>query len=626
MRIRITVMRVSVVKSRLSAYIEGMRQTFDIKGGPQDGRAHLPLVREQLAAQKLDGLYVPHDDEYQNEYLPDANERLAWVSGFTGSFGSAFVFTDRAVIFADGRYTLQVVDQTDPDLWEVQSVPEPGPFGWLKSQDMSGKRIGYDPKLMSPNDVAQMAKAAKAAGAELVGVTDNPIDVAWADRPDQPMAPVVPHDVKFAGKAHDEKRVEIGDALKAEKLDAAVITSPASIAWAFNIRGGDVSCTPLPLGRAILFADGSADLFLDEVKVSDELRQHLGNSVTLRPLADLEKGLADLKGKTVSVDPDVASAWFFDQLEQAGATIVRDRDPVSLPKARKNEAELAGSAAAHIRDGVALTRFLHWLDTDAQSGEVTEIDAAIKLEEFRENLGGLNDLSFPTISGAGPNGALPHYRVSTASNRKLERGSLYLVDSGGQYLDGTTDVTRTVPIGDPSADMRRHYTQVLKGHIALAVVRFPKGTTGTHLDVLARHALWQAGLDYQHGTGHGVGVYLGVHEGPQRIAKGWSPIPLETGMIVSNEPGYYREGQYGIRIENLQYVTAPAQIEGGEIDMYGFECLTFAPLARDLVDLAHLTKEEREWVDAYHAKVYDLLADKLDGPVKDWLRAACMPL
>ena len=396
--------------------------------------------------------------------------------------------------------------------------------------------------------------------------------------------------------------------------------------WAFNIRGGDVSCTPLPLGRAILFADGSADLFLDEVKVSDDLRQHLGNSVTLRPLADLEKGLADLKGKTVSVDPDVASAWFFDQLEQAGATIVRDRDPVSLPKARKNEAELAGSAAAHIRDGVALTRFLHWLDTDAQSGEVTEIDAAIKLEEFRENLGGLNDLSFPTISGAGPNGALPHYRVSTASNRKLERGSLYLVDSGGQYLDGTTDVTRTVPIGDPSADMRRHYTQVLKGHIALAVVRFPKGTTGTHLDVLARHALWQAGLDYQHGTGHGVGVYLGVHEGPQRIAKGWSPIPLETGMIVSNEPGYYREGQYGIRIENLQYVTAPAPIEGGEIDMYGFECLTFAPLARDLIDLAHLTKEEREWVDAYHAKVYDLLADKLDGPVKDWLRAACMPL
>ena len=607
-------------------YIRRMRQTFDIKGGPQDGRAHLPPVRDQLKAQGLDGLYVPHEDEYQNEYLPDANERLAWVSGFTGSFGSAFVFTDRAVIFADGRYTIQVADQTDPDLWEIQNVPEPGPFGWLKSQDMSGKKIGYDPKLMSPNDVSAMQSAAKMAGAELVAVSDNPIDLAWEDRPEQPSAQVVVHDVKYAGVAHDEKRQHIGKDLKAEKLDAAIITSPASIAWAFNIRGGDVSCTPLPLGRAILFADGSAELYLDEVKVSDALRQHLGNSVTLRPLSDLEEGLAGLKGKSVSVDPDVASAWFFDQLEQVGAKAVRQRDPVALPKACKNEAELAGTSAAHIRDGIALTRFLHWLDTEAQSGEVTEIDAAIKLEEFRESLGGLDDLSFPTISGAGPNGALPHYRVSTASNRKLERGSLYLVDSGGQYLDGTTDVTRTVPIGDPSADMRRHYTLVLKGHIALAAVRFPHGTTGTHLDVLARHALWQAGLDYQHGTGHGVGVYLGVHEGPQRIAKAWNAIPLVEGMIVSNEPGYYRAGQYGIRIENLQYVTPASQIEGGELDMYGFECLTFAPLARDLIDLTLLTEEERAWVDAYHAQVYEHLADGLDGDVKDWLRAACMPL
>ncbi|MAN47540.1 MAG: aminopeptidase P family protein [Alphaproteobacteria bacterium] len=603
-----------------------MRQTFDIKGGPQDGRAHLPPVRDQLKAQGLDGLYVPHEDEYQNEYLPDANERLAWVSGFTGSFGSAFVFTDRAVIFADGRYTLQVADQTDPDLWEIQNVPEPGPFGWLRLQDMSGKKIGYDPKLMSPNDVAAMESAAKMAGAELIAVEQNPIDLAWEDRPEQPSAQVVPHDVKYAGVAHHEKRLQIGKDLKTEKLDAAIITSPASIAWAFNIRGGDVSCTPLPLGRAILFADGSAELYLDEVKVSDALRQHLGNSVTLRPLSELEAGLAGLKGKSVSVDPDVASAWFFDQLEQVGAKAVRQRDPVALPKACKNEAELAGTSAAHIRDGVALTRFLHWLDTEAQSGEVTEIDAAIKLEEFRESLGGLDDLSFPTISGAGPNGALPHYRVSTASNRKLERGSLYLVDSGGQYLDGTTDVTRTVPIGDPSTDMRRHYTLVLKGHIALAVVRFPHGTTGTHLDVLARHALWQAGLDYQHGTGHGVGVYLGVHEGPQRIAKAWNAVPLVEGMIVSNEPGYYRAGQYGIRIENLQYVTPATQIEGGELDMYGFECLTFAPLARDLIDLTLLTEDERAWVDAYHAQVYEHLADGLDGDAKDWLRAACMPL
>ena len=491
---------------------------------------------------------------------------------------------------------------------------------------MTGKRIGYDPKLMSPNDVAALEKAASLSGAELVSVQENPIDAAWADRPDQPAALVVPYDVKYAGVAHDEKRADIGKALKSDRLDAAIITSPASIAWAFNIRGGDVSCTPLPLGRAILFADGSSELYLDEVKVTDDLRQHLGNGVTLRPLAQLEAGLAALKGKAVSLDPSVASAWFFDQLETAGADIVRQDDPVALPKACKNPAEIAGSKAAHLRDGVALTRFLHWLDTEAQSGEVTEIDAAIRLEEFRDDLGGLNDLSFPTISGAGPNGAQPHYRVSMASNRKLEQGSLYLVDSGGQYLDGTTDVTRTVPIGDPSPDMRRHYTLVLKGHIALADVRFPVGTTGTHLDILARHALWQAGLDYQHGTGHGVGVYLGVHEGPQRISRGMSPVALEPGMIVSNEPGYYREGEYGIRIENLQFVTSPASIEGGEIDMLGFECLTFAPLARGLVDLASLTQQERDWVDAYHARVYELLAGRLDGEVKDWLRAACMPL
>tara|TARA_R110000751_G_scaffold62790_12_gene130018 strand:- start:51845 stop:53656 length:1812 start_codon:yes stop_codon:yes gene_type:complete len=603
-----------------------MRQTFDIKGGPQDGRAHLPLLRKELAAMNLDGLYVPHDDEYQNEYLPDANERLAWVSGFTGSFGNAFVFTDRAVLFADGRYTIQAADQTDPDLFEIQKIPEPGAFGWLRTQDMSGKTIGYDPKLVSPNEVELLEQAAAASGANLVAVAENPIDRAWTDRPDQPSAPVVAHAVEYAGMDHAEKRARIGDALKADKADAAVITSPASIAWAFNIRGGDVSCTPLPLGRAILRADGSADLFIDEAKVSDDLRTHLGNGVTVRPLSQLESALGDMSGKTVSVDPDIASAWFFDTLEAAGAKVLRQRDPVALPKACKNAAELAGTTAAHARDGVALTRFLHWLDTEAQSGKVTEIDAVMKLETFREELNGLHDLSFPTISGAGPHGALPHYRVSTASNRVLERGSLFLVDSGGQYLDGTTDVTRTVPIGEASDEMRRHYTLVLKGHIALAAVRFPHGTTGTHLDVLARHALWQAGLDYQHGTGHGVGVYLGVHEGPHRIAKPWNAVPLAPGMIVSNEPGYYREGQYGIRIENLQYVTPPAAIPGGEIAMLGFECLTFAPLSRDLIVTDMLSGGERAWVDAYHARVWDLLSGQLEGDVKSWLKAACVSL
>ncbi|RAN41743.1 aminopeptidase P family protein [Hyphomonas sp. GM-8P] len=599
-----------------------MRQTFDIKGGPQDGRAHLPLLRKELGTMGLDGFYVPHDDEYQNEYLPDANERLAWVSGFTGSFGSAFVFTDKAVIFADGRYTIQAADQTAPELWDREAIPEPGAFGWLAKQKLSGKKVGYDPRLMSPNDVTLLEAAAKKSGAELIAVEENPIDKAWADRPPQPMAEVAPYHVKYAGVAHDEKRAEIGKALEEDGIDAAVLTSPASLAWAFNIRGGDVMCTPLPLGRAILHKDGSADLFLDEAKVSPKLRKHLGNTVTVRPLSEIDEGLGELSGKTVSLDPDLASAWFFDTVEAAGGKIVRQRDPVALPRACKNEAEIKGTTAAHIRDGVALTRFLHWLDTEAQSGKVTEIEAAIRLENFRDEYDSLKDLSFPSISGAVEHGALPHYRVSEASDRTLELGSLYLIDSGGQYPDGTTDVTRTVPIGEPIADMIRHYTLVLKGHISLATVRFPEGTTGTHLDTLARHALWQAGLDYQHGTGHGVGVYLGVHEGPHRIAKAWNAVPLMPGMIVSNEPGYYREGQYGIRIENLQYVTPPARIEGGEIDMLGFECLTFAPLARDLIDVKLLTKEERKYVNDYHKQVWKLLNRKLPDDVKAWLKDA----
>ncbi|PKP82989.1 MAG: X-Pro aminopeptidase [Alphaproteobacteria bacterium HGW-Alphaproteobacteria-18] len=600
-----------------------MRQTFDIKGGPQDGRAHLPLLRRELTAQGLDGLYVPHDDEYQNEYLPDANERLAWASGFTGSFGSAFVFADKAVLFADGRYTLQAADQTDPALFEVVGIPDPGAFGWLAQQSLTGKKVGYDPRLMSPNDVAALAAAAAKAGAELVAVSENPIDAAWTDRPSQPMAKVVPHSVKHAGLAHDDKLAAVGAQLARDGADAAVLTSPASLAWAFNIRGGDVSCTPLPLGRAILKADGSAELFIDEEKTDGALRRHLGNRVTLRPLSKLEEGLTGLSGKTVSLDPDVASAWFFDELQSAGAKILRQRDPVALPRACKNDAEIKGTTAAHARDGIALTKFLHWLDTEAQSGEVTEIEAVMKLEAFREDLGSMTDLSFPSISGAGPHGALPHYRVSTASDRKLARGSLFLIDSGGQYLDGTTDVTRTVPIGEPTEEMRANYTRVLKGHIALAAVRFPPGTTGTHLDVLARHALWQAGLDYQHGTGHGVGVYLGVHEGPHRIAKPWNAVPLMPGMIVSNEPGFYKAGEYGIRIENLQYVTPTEDIPGGEIAMHGFECLTFAPLSRGLIDVKMLSKEERKWVNDYHKRVVKVLGRKLDGEVKDWLKAAC---
>lgn len=603
-----------------------MRQSFDVKGGPHIGRQNLPLLRAEMAKQGLDGFYIPHEDEYQNEYLPTANERLAWVSGFTGSYGSAFVFMDMAVMFLDGRYTIQGADQTDNDLFDRVAVPDPGPFGWLAQQDMKGKTIGYDSALMTPNDVDNMRKAAIRAGASLTSVSQNPIDAAWTDRPPQPTATVYAHALEYAGQSAEDKRAVIAATLNDDRVDAAIITAPASLAWLFNIRGGDVACSPLPLGRAIMRKDGSADIFLDPIKVTPELRAHLGNQVTVHPLDDLEPRLNDLRGQNISLDPALASAWFFETLDSAGAEIVRKPDPVMLPKAKKNAAELSGTAAAHRRDGAALVKFLHWLDTEAQSGEVTEVDAVIKLETLRDDVKSIRDISFETISGAGPNGALPHYRVSSASNRKLERGSLYLVDSGGQYPDGTTDVTRTVPIGTPSDDMRRHYTLVLKGHIAMDAVRFPKGTTGTHLDILARHALWQAGFDYDHGTGHGVGSFLGVHEGPQRIAKPWNAIPLEAGMIVSNEPGYYKEGAYGIRIENLQYVTPAEEIEGGDRAMLGFECLTFAPLARDLIVADLLTPQEHDWVDDYHQRVLAEISPRVEGDVLAWLKAACAPL
>lgn len=603
-----------------------MKQNFDVKGGPHIGRENVPQVRSKLAESGLDGLYVPHEDEYQNEYLPDANERLAWVSGFSGSFGSALIMQDRAAVFVDGRYTIQAAEQTDPALFERVAVPDPGAFGWIAQQDFAGKRIGYDPTLMTPNDVDLFVAAVQKAGAQAEALAHNPIDAAWQDRPEQPQAPVFPHSLEHAGQAAEDKRSQIAATLKASDADAVVITAPASIAWLFNIRGGDVSCSPLPLARAILRSDGSASLFMDPVKETAGLREHLGNQVALTPLDQLDSELDALSGQTISLDPALASAWFFQKLEAAGATILRSQDPVLLPKACKNASELAGTSAAHRRDGAAVTRFLHWLDTEAQSGEYTEIDAALKLLDFRLVDEQMKDMSFETISGAGPNGALPHYRVSSASNRPLERGTLYLVDSGGQYPDGTTDITRTVPIGTPSDDMRRHYTLVLKGHIAMDRVRFPEGTTGTHLDVLARHALWMAGLDYDHGTGHGVGVYLGVHEGPQRIAKAWNSTPLQPGMIVSNEPGFYQEGAYGIRIENLQYVTPPEPIEGGDRDMLGFECVTFAPLARRLIDLDLLSSDERDWVDDYHQRVLSEIGDLVDGEAGAWLKDACAAL
>ncbi|HCK85091.1 MAG TPA: X-Pro aminopeptidase [Hyphomonadaceae bacterium] len=599
-----------------------MFQTYDEPGGPALGRKHLPQLRKALKAAGLDGFIVPHEDEWQNEYVPAAYDRLAWTTGFTGSAGAAVVLGEQAAIFTDGRYTLQVRAQVDGNLFEYLDLVDGGPAPYLRDKAPSGARIGYDPKLHSPDALDKLRKAALDAGAELVAVAHNPIDAIWNDRPPIPMARVEAQPEAFTGESATSKRHRLGAGLGDQKADAVVITSPASIAWLFNIRGGDVSRTPLPLGEAILRADGKADLFLAEEKVTPELRQWLGNEVAVRPSRDLAPALAELKGKRVRLDPASASAWYFEQLRTAGAEIVKGQDPVVLPRACKNEAELDGSRAAHRRDGAAVSRYLHWVASEAQSGKVDEISACKQLEEFRQATGALKDLSFDSISGAGPNGAIVHYRVSKKTNRRLARGSLFLIDSGAQYLDGTTDITRTVAIGRPNKEMRERFTRVLKGHIALARVRFPKGTTGHQLDALARMSLWEAGLDYDHGTGHGVGSYLGVHEGPQRIAKWVNTQPLEPGMIVSNEPGYYKTGGYGIRIENLQVVAPAEDVPGGERPMLGFETLTLAPIDRALVVKALLTKEERDWLNAYHARVREVIGAQLEGEAKVWLEEA----
>lgn len=601
-------------------------QNFDVKGGPEHGRRNVPKIRAVLESAGLDGFIIPHEDEYNNEYLPANAERLAWATGFTGSAGAAIVMADRAVVFVDGRYTAQVTVQVESGLFDYADLVEQGIAGWIRENAREGERIGYDPKLHSPDALSRIEEAARAAKAELISLDKNVVDEAWEDQPAPPQAPVVPHPTKFAGEDHGSKRERIARSVKQDGADAAVITDPASIAWLLNIRGGDVDRSPLPLSWAVIDKDANVDLFINESKLTDETRSHLGNAVAIRPEAEFAKGLKELSGKTVRVDGSTASVWVFDRLKEAGAKVQRKADPVALPKACKNDTEVEGSRQAHIRDGAAIVRFLHWLDTVAQSGEVDEITAAQTLEQIRTANPDLKDLSFETISGAGPNGAHPHYRVNTSTNLKLEKGSLYLVDSGGQYPDGTTDITRTVPIGRPTAEMRRHFTLVLKGHIALSRVRFPKGITGSQLDALAREPLWAAGLDYDHGTGHGVGSYLGVHEGPQRISKAQNSIALQPGMIVSNEPGYYKLGAYGIRIENLQVVTDPEEIPGGERKMLGFETLTMAPIHRGLVDVTLLTPEETAWLDAYHATVRQRVGPLVEGETKAWLETATQPL
>ena len=604
-----------------------MRQSFKESADPSYGSLHLPRIRAAMAAQGLDGLLVPHEDEHQNEYLPGANDRLAWATGFTGSAGAAVVMADRAAVFVDGRYTIQVRAQVDASLFEICDLVVGGVPGWIEAHTRAGQVIGYDPRLHSPDALGYLKNAAIRSGATLKSLDPNPLDVAWgADRPAQPAAPVRPHALEFAGEESAAKRTRLGEGLVAKGAEAAVLTAPASIAWLFNVRGGDVSRTPLPLAQAILNRDGSARLFLEPAKVTPELPAWLGNGVSLETPADLPGALAALKGKVVLVDPAQSPAFYFDALEAAGARVLRGEDPCALPRACKNPVEIAGSRSAHVRDGVALTRFLHWVATEAQALLPDEIEVASRLEAFREEVEGLSDLSFYTIAAAQGNAALPHYHPTEKTNTRTAPGTLLLVDSGGQYPDGTTDVTRTLAIGTPSREMCERFTLVLKGHLALAALRFPAGTTGSAVDAFARAALWSRGLDYDHGTGHGVGVFLGVHEGPHRIAKAPNAVALQPGMIVSNEPGYYKEGAYGIRIENLQYVTSPRTIPGGDRPMLGFEALTLAPIDRTLILSDLLTAEERDQLDAYHARVLAEIGPHLDAPVHAWLEGACAPI
>lgn len=604
-----------------------MFQNFDDIGGPAHGAERLQRLRQALAAEELNGFLLPRSDEFQNEYVAPDAEQLLWLTGFSGSWGTAAVLMDKAALFIDGRYTLQAAAQADGSAYEIVNIADCSISNWLKQNLKSRDRLGYDPRLHTVAQIDELKSCVEGVGAHFVPVQLNPLTSLWTDRPASAPKPVALQPIAFAGVESRDKIAAIQEHLREKGRDAVVIAPLDSIAWLFNIRGGDLPHTPFVQSYAVVPAEGKAQLFIDGRKLDAETRQVLSGVADLAELSEVRESLEVLGGRKakVEIDPARVSQWTANTLTGSGATLAKERDPCVLPKARKNGAEIAGTRAAHLRDSVAVSRFLAWIDANAAGGGLDEIGAATKLEEFRSASPELREISFDTIAGAGPNGAIVHYRPSRSTNRKIEAGTLFLVDSGAQYQDGTTDITRTVAIGEPSPEMRRHYTLVLKGHIAIATVRFPKGTRGIHLDALARRALWQCGLDYDHGTGHGVGSFLSVHEGPQGIARRDS-AELEPGMILSNEPGFYREGQYGIRIENLVLVTEPEPIAGGDRPMMGFETLTLAPFDRRLIDPALLTAEEADWVDAYHRTVFDRLAETADAETRRWLEAATAAL
>lgn len=608
-----------------------MFQSFENIAGPSNGKTRVSLLRKALKARGLAAFLVPHADEYQNEYLPPNAERLSWLTGFTGSAGMAVIATGTAALFVDGRYALQAPAQVDGRIFEVLQIPSNKPADWLKKNLRKGDAIGYDPRLHTIRAIARMQQDADIAGLRLIPQDTNPVDAIWKNRQAAPGKAISLHPLEFAGQPAAKKIAAVQKQLKKAKADAQILTSPESIAWLLNIRGQDVPHTPLPLSFAIVPAKGKPELFIAPGKVPAPVRKELVKDVKLRKPDALSSALSSA-GKAagtalrcVQLDAERASQWFAEKLSQTGARIIHGSDPCIALKARKNKTEIAGARAAHKRDGAAMCRFLAWLDAQALSGNVDEISAAKKLETFRRQTGELREISFDTISGAGANGAIVHYRVSESSNARLEPGTLYLVDSGAQYLDGTTDITRTVSVGAPTHDMRRHFTLVLKAHISLSAARFPAGTRGVDLDPLARAPLWKAGLDFDHGTGHGVGSYLSVHEGPQNISKR-GMAELEPGMILSNEPGYYLEGEYGIRTENLVLVTPARKVKGGARPMMGFETLTLAPYDQRLVDPSLLTGDELKWLNAYHARVMKQIGPELGAGDRKWLQQATTPV
>ena len=602
-------------------------QSFEDRGERAAAAPRVAALRAELAKRGLDGFIVPRADRFQNEYVPPCDERLAWLTGFTGSAGAAIVLRDRAVIFVDGRYLVQVREEVDAALFDVAHLVEQPPTLWIENNLPSESRLGYSPWLHTVEGAERLNKACAAAQAALIAVDDNPIDVIWTERPQPPLGAVVAHDLRFAGEAATDKLGRVAAELQKTSADALVVSDPQAVSWLFNIRGSDVPHTPVVLAFAAVPKDGRPALYVDLRKLGNDMRLRLEELAEVRAAAAFERDLAALGSahRKVRLDPATSAEAIARLIVENGGEIVRGADPIAPMKAVKNATEIAGARAAQQRDGAAVTKFLAWFDREAPRGTVTEIDAVEALESFRRDTGMLKDVSFPTIAGAGPDGAIVHYRVTRKSNRRIAPGELFLIDSGGQYEDGTTDITRTVAVGPPTAETRQKFTLVLKGHIALARAVFPDGTTGAQLDTLARQYLWQAGVDFDHGTGHGVGSYLSVHEGPARIAKLGSAA-LKRGMILSNEPGYYRTGAYGIRIENLILVTEAAPVLGAEKPLNAFETLTLAPIDARLIDVALLNGDELAWLNAYHGRVRDTLAPLVDVGTRAWLITATVPL